>query len=100
VEKYYTLLGLLLFLNAFDAYATVIAVTYMGAIEVNPLMAALLNIHPLVFLLVKLYGVAIPWLWLCMLVKHRIVQISVWLLTTMYSLLGLWHIYNYARYWT
>lgn len=57
--------GLVLVLNTLDAISTVLATQYYGAIEANPLMDYLLELHPMVFVVVKvvLVNAVAAWAW-------------------------------------
>ena len=74
-------------LNIFDAAATLFILS-KGGVEVNPVMAVVIDISPWLFVIVKLVVFTFA---IIMLAKHR----SRWLkwIAGAYGLLAIWHCY-------
>jgi hypothetical protein len=87
-------------LNAFDGYATLRACRTMGAVELNPVMAALLAIGPGAFIAAKTLWVAAAILFLAWCLHHPRVRDRMrkvgWggliALCAVYTLLCGWHV--------
>lgn len=87
-------------LNAFDGYATLRACRTLGAVELNPVMAALLSAGPWAFMTAKTLGVAAAILLLGYCLHHVRVRDSVrkagWggliALNVVYAALTAWHL--------
>jgi len=79
---------LMVILNLFDAIVTVALVTSGLSRELNPLMNALINIHPMLFLGVKVFIVTALIILLDRLGSKR----GLFLVSAIYSLLALHHL--------
>ena len=84
-----TLLILLFVFNLTDATTTAIMVSQDLAIELNPLMDYLLDIHPLCFVAVKLLigTILVVYMWLSRKVDYKKVLIAAWICAVLYTLL-------------
>lgn len=86
------LVGAIFVLNAIDAVATVTWVSAGMAEEANPLMAHLLEMHPVVFVGVKLtlVGLCVSLLWRYY--DHTLSVVACILLVSVYYVLILYHL--------
>jgi hypothetical protein len=84
--------ALLNILNGLDCIFTILCVTSGEAVEVNPIMAYFLDIHPLVFVAVKL-GLVIPFSVFLLYLSERLwVRRSIDMLLLVYSLIIVYQI--------
>lgn len=84
----------LLSLNLGDALATIHAVHWHGATEVNPAMAAALAVGPGFFFAVKMLGVASCACALRVLSEHGIARAGLYGLTGLYALVCASHVWG------
>jgi hypothetical protein len=82
----------LLLCNLLDALFTVAAVQGGYATEANPLMGALLERDPLVFVLVKHFVVSLGLMVLWRMRWHKLARIGLWAAAPGYSILLLYHV--------
>lgn len=90
----YVAAGILAILNVLDAVLTILWVETGCAVEANPIMDYFLSIHPVLFLLVKMFlvygGIGI-------LLHYRqkpIATFSLWIFCLVYGLLLCYHIFH------
>lgn len=83
-------------LNLWDMAATLYFVVGMGMIEANPLMAWLLELHPIAFVLVKVVLMA-GFLWY-LAIKAPVTKKLLWalrIMTFVYFLLACFHVFGF-----
>ena len=80
--------------NIVDAVCTVNAISH-GAVELNPVMAALLELGSVPFLVIKISMILVftAWLYLSRYANERIVGIGAYISTFFYGCLFVYHMY-------
>lgn len=80
-------------LNLFDACATLVLMS-RGATELNPAMAALLDLGPEYFIVFKVFGVLAFTLFLLYVSFNSLTNKIIWLFTIVYACVTIYHLTN------
>ena len=80
--------------NTIDAALTYYAVTRGLATEANPLMATLLDYHPIIFIVCKLTLVMLGLILLWRYREYKLARSAAYFILIVYGLITAWHIYN------
>ena len=86
---------LILIMNFIDGLSTLYLVNTQIATESNPLMAFLMNTHPLLFIAIKILLVTICTAVLIKYKDYKLSKIGLWIGFAVYLFIICWHLYGF-----